>query len=535
MPEAVLQAAAWRRWRPRVAVAVVFVAFAALYFAAIPGFLFLKPDTAIYMGLARSLAEGEGYSFNLAPYAKYPPLYPLVLSVVYRLGGESAWAMQALGAACGLGSLVLVYALVKPRAGRWPALAVVVLTGTCTWFLSHSVVYVLSGVPYAFFSLGALVAAEALRRRGSLALLPWLGVAALGVAALYTHLAGVALVPALAGGVLFAKGRWRPTRRRVLVASVVGGVCVAAAAAWVARGQSLGAMSSYTPEVSTAQGLGVGEMVARLKLRFREFVSAPLSMSHNQVKWVVGLAMLALFVAPGLVRAFRRHSGSPELYLAAYFVVLVVAGGEGGHERYVVPVVPLLFYYGYLSLRVLGERLGWWLAQRRGEEARRLAVRVPRVLTVVVGLAVLGYAVRAGVRGKRGASPFSADDRAEARALQAAWQEAAGWADGLPPGATLYAGSGGSWSFVHYFTRRRTGTCVIDEPTARQVARRIVACEATYLLADERERTENRLEPIFETHPECFDRIERNHECELYRIDLEKLRRLYPASEEEGS
>jgi hypothetical protein len=47
-------------------------------------------DDAIYMVTAKSLAEGNGYrieSLPLQPYqTKYPPLYPLVLAAVWRIG-----------------------------------------------------------------------------------------------------------------------------------------------------------------------------------------------------------------------------------------------------------------------------------------------------------------------------------------------------------------------------------------------------------------------------------------------------------------
>ena len=146
--------------RGTVVVALVFALLAALFIAQVPGVLLVNPDSAVYMGLGRSLARGEGYRFNFQPYAKYPPGYPLLLAAVYATAGESVWAMQALTALCGVGALAAAYALVKPRAGRWPALGVAVLTAACSWFQAHACVTIRADVPYAMLALATLWAAE---------------------------------------------------------------------------------------------------------------------------------------------------------------------------------------------------------------------------------------------------------------------------------------------------------------------------------------------------------------------------------------
>jgi hypothetical protein len=304
-------------------------------------------------------------------------------------------------------------------------------------------------------------------------------------------------------------------------------VCAAAVAAWVARGAAFAPIASYSSEVADSGRSGAEEVVEKVKLRLREFVAAPLSQSYRQVKWGVGLGVLALLVVPGLVANFRRHRGCAELYLAAYAVGITLFGGEGGHERYVVPVVPLLFYYVHESLAVLGAGLGAWVDRRRGRADGRLRTLVPRVLTAVVLLAVFGHAVRSRVEHKRGASPFSAESRAEAIEFRQAWEETATWAEhDIPEGTHVYAGSGGSWSLVHFFTERPVKACLIDDPPAAHVLQSMADWGAEFLLLDGRKRSKARMAPVLgegSAYARLFHRLRSNDECRLYRIDRRRL------------
>ncbi len=177
-----------------VAVAVLVLA-AGVYIASVPGILFVKPDSAVYMSTARSLARGEGYAYNHARLGKYPPVFPLMLCLVYRSCGQDIRAMQFIVASCGAGALLFAWLLVRARSGARTALAVLALTATCTWFQSHSSAYILAGAPYALFSLAALWLAERAVRAEERLVLHWLLAAGVGAAAILTHVTGVALIP----------------------------------------------------------------------------------------------------------------------------------------------------------------------------------------------------------------------------------------------------------------------------------------------------------------------------------------------------
>jgi 4-amino-4-deoxy-L-arabinose transferase-like glycosyltransferase len=71
-------------------------------------------DQDNYLPLAKSLAEGRGYTFNGRPTAYRPPLYPLVLApVVATLGHRQDWGVAALHLAVGAGTVLLTAATAR--------------------------------------------------------------------------------------------------------------------------------------------------------------------------------------------------------------------------------------------------------------------------------------------------------------------------------------------------------------------------------------------------------------------------------------
>src|SRR4051812_37709214 len=92
---------ALRRWLA----AIVAVAILARWAVLVPGSGRLDdPDS--YLLLARSLADGRGFTLNGRPTAYRPPLYPLVLApLVATLGDRLAWGVAGLHLALGAGTV----------------------------------------------------------------------------------------------------------------------------------------------------------------------------------------------------------------------------------------------------------------------------------------------------------------------------------------------------------------------------------------------------------------------------------------------
>jgi len=498
---------------------------AGAYVASVPGVLFVKPDSAVYMSAARSIARGEGYTYNCEPLGKYPPIFPLMLSTVYRKSGENIWRMQCMVARCGVGAIVFAWLLVRARSGVRMAMAVLVLTATCTWYQAHSCAYILAGTPYALFSLAALWLAERAVRVARLGVWLWVLAAAVSIVAAYTHVSGVALIPALVGAALFARGNRRPLRQRLVVAGAVGAACTAAALVWFLSNRDADGAAGYRYHLDTVVPTGLDGVLAMARLRLSDGAATVLSRSHNQVPWGVALGLGLVFLLPGLVKGFRERRSAAEIYLCTYLVLLLFAGGQGGHERYMVPVIPLLFYYAGLSTVIVCR----WAARlaRAGDPARAGAIAA----TVLI-LGVAGNAVVDRVRGKRGASVFRIDERREAQGECSAWKAVGRWiAEAVPEDGAVYVGAGGTESIVHYFSGRRVVSGAGVPPTVAAVAGHICESGADWLFADYRDWSTKRIGPVLERFPECFTLRAEGPLGAFYHIERERLRAAADADE----
>lgn len=517
-----------RRGHALLALAVVgLVAWG--YLGSVRGVWAVHSDSACYLGLARSLAHGEGYRFNHALFGKYPPVFPLLLSAVYGTVGEHWGWLQAVVALSGAAAVAAAYVLVRAREGHWPALAVAALTGTCTWFWTYAAICILPQMTYAFFSLVALWWAE--RAVGRDRFVPWRWVLATGLVlvAIFTHLSGAALVPAVCAAVLFARGMKWPLRQRLAAAAMVGLVCTGATLCWVKRGWRAGIGSGYTNLMTHEPMDMLQNPFPKLKLRASEWAATPLGLRSETFPWPVGAALLATLLLPGLVRGFRRRRSCAEWYVCSYFAVMFIHGGMGGKERYVVPIVPVLFYYGYLSLEALGAWAGARLSRPPG--ARAAGRRLPRLALAAVALALAGRGLYERHRERGGARAFSRGwQQANARAIRD-WTEAAGWVEQYgPPGGTIYPGPGGVWATIHFFTGQRVGKLHYRWRGMR-ILRSMVDWDAGLVLAQRHAATNEGVLAAMKAHPDCFTHLHDNSTLMLYRIDKKRLRAIVAAAD----
>ncbi len=116
--------------------------------------LYINGDNVDYMLLARRILEGE-----IWPEGRFPPLFPALLAGVQGLFGESLIPQKLLVMLFHAGSVWMLGRLISRRAGGgtgpWLLLAAATLIPVIEF--SH---YVMSEIPYFFFLLGSLDAAD---------------------------------------------------------------------------------------------------------------------------------------------------------------------------------------------------------------------------------------------------------------------------------------------------------------------------------------------------------------------------------------
>jgi 4-amino-4-deoxy-L-arabinose transferase-like glycosyltransferase len=167
----------------------------------------LLMDENQYQEIAVNLVEGRGFAIYDKPTSWRPPLYPFLLSVIYRVGGTTdPMAARAVQAALSLVMLALVYQvarrLFEPRAAV-AATAVVAFYPSLLFYNNHLLTEVL------FTTLLTLIAYCLVRYLES-AHAAWL--AGAGLALALTVLTREILWPMLGVMVLLAGHvtRWRP-------------------------------------------------------------------------------------------------------------------------------------------------------------------------------------------------------------------------------------------------------------------------------------------------------------------------------------
>lgn len=506
---------------------LVIATFAVLtmgYFLSITGSWHLHSDSAMYVGLSRSLLEGRGYTFNHAPHVKYPPVFPVMLIPFVPREPHDVWGMQALGALCAITALLLVYLLVRPRVGVAAALAVVAGGAMCTWFQLHAVGYVLSGVPYAMWAFLAVFRAE--REAQSPAMKPWrwMLVGLLATVAILTHMSGVSLLPAIAAAALFARGQTWRMRHRLLAAGIVLTIGGAVTGCWTLRSLTQEKRPGYDNLVKQEPKEVLDEPLAKLSLRLTEWGSAPFGLKAALCPPAVGVTLFIVLALPGIVWAFYRYRGTPEFYLICYFLVVLFYGGQGSRERYVVPVLPLLFYYIYETARLygrglltLGQRVaGGWLVERG-----------PAVCSAAVGafaLAFCGLGIYQRFAG-RGATVQLASQVAQRRsAYFAYWKRLNQLLDiHVPKDAVLFAGCGGEEAFVHYFTGRHTGY-YLGQERGMQILRRMADQDAAFVLVEKRKATYGSMLFAIRDYVDCFEIVFDRPNNQLYRVRKSRLK-----------
>ena len=189
-------------------------------------------DERDYNALAINLAEHGEYAFTLGrPDSLRPPLYPALVSVVYRLfGTENFQAVRLLQAILSLGLVVLMYrvgwTVFSPRVGLWVA-------GLCCFYptLLGFNNLILTEVLFTFLLCAFCALLIQALQRESLAWMAAAG-AVLGLATLTRSVLWL-FPPVLAVFVLLAfHGGWR---RRLLAAVTVVAAFALPVAPWAVR------------------------------------------------------------------------------------------------------------------------------------------------------------------------------------------------------------------------------------------------------------------------------------------------------------
>lgn len=372
-----------------------------------PGFGWGEDDAG-YLLLAQDLRHFSYREIQdvLAPvHARFPPVFPLLLSLVGAPFGDRLDVLLAFVALCSAASVLFLFEGARRVVGDEVAILASVLYAvnpSAVWDAGN----LMAEAPFKLFLLVALWALTRQREGTRFAVIAG---AATMLAAL-TRMAGVVFVPALIAYWVFSREYKRALVFGAAAAALVGG--------WLGYSFAAPDPENHRLYVSDIGLRGrrapsgvLEEVVRRIAPRLRRFatmfpfVLALPTVAGTIVDNVLWVLSLVAFGVTGMVVLLRRWLAAA-LFLAAYVGLLVI--WRYALERFINPIVPLL----YLALLA---GIAWW-GKRLFSERGRLLVFAASLLLLV------GAYPRNATRVQR----LTACDRAHPESSAACWPSADG-------------------------------------------------------------------------------------------------------------
>jgi len=397
-------------------------------------------DDSIYWVAAKSLASGSGYRIESLPdqpyQTKYPPLYPALLSLVWRLNPAFP---DNLKLAMLLNWLMLPLMLLAARVFykdygfdrrlAWAFCALVALNP----IVVNLSVMLMTEVMFGALVLAAMIVAErALKPERP----PWLALAAGAIAGLAFLTRSSALPLLVSGPVCFL---WRRQGRRA--ALFLAGMAPAVAGwqiwAWwhmpASRDMATMYYTNYLGFHLANVGQGAMPEIAWLNAGALAFgLSELLVFSDSITFWSQQLArMLAAAGIVGTIRLARRRGVIQYPLFAGLFAAQAVLWHYPPHNRFVLPVLPLLL-------------AGFWTEMEHLTGIIRKSFSKPKIADrIAAGMAAAGMAalaLLAGYRTWHGLTVFLPSVLQHHRSVYLGNRQSYEWlAKNSPPGARVFA------------------------------------------------------------------------------------------------
>ncbi len=333
-------------------------------------------DSAIYLALGRSLAEGRGYVYNGRPHSRYAPGLPAALAVIGKAAGipqtpqDSFLPMNLMEMLAGAGCIALVVLVARELdLTRSEAVALVLLCAFSRTLYYYSA-QIMTEAPFTLLALGALWCGLRMLRTTGRASWAWCAGAGLfALLASSIRPVGPLLLPALAAGLWLRRGalhRWAPNAGKTLlilalvVLPMIGWITYTEADQAEERvGYARNSLRWFRAE--RLQRVGVNAFT-RIHEHSEGFSDAITGSNLGSPVGLLLLGILGVGLVEGLLRGERVLTAFALLAIGA-----IIAGGWIVRRRYLLPALPVLFYWLVLG----GSRVGRWLRRWESFWSRR--------------------------------------------------------------------------------------------------------------------------------------------------------------------
>lgn len=354
-------------WSDRYRIAL-FSLVLLIYLAGFNGQWRVEPDSALYLSVARNLATGEGYTYRGEPHHLAYPGLPYFMAATFKIVGvESLWPAHVIMALIGLATLGLTYRLFLLHADRPTAVIITCGVGLTRTFYEFAFRLMtempfLMGVMAFFVGYESLYAARRRRDnptagRGIAGQIGnWLLMAAgIGIVVVMRPAMWVFL-PVAAIGMIGPIMQPRSRSRRGIFLSILIFILLAFVFTLI---RGFGGES----EPGSYERIVREQLIGDIPLRLREIIGTNIphlfgeiaanavfgiELGHRSVNAVAGIVLIALGI--GLVR--RRALWG--IWVAATVLMMVLVLPV---DRYFLPILPLLVFAWWQSIRWLNHRL----------------------------------------------------------------------------------------------------------------------------------------------------------------------------------
>ncbi len=353
------------------------LAFFFLFYAfSLNGFLGANGDDANYAILAKALAEGKGYTDLQSPgqpfHAHFPPVFPLLISPLVFFFGLNFFAVKFLVSFIAVLVLCLVFIFFKRHCSENLAIALTALLGFSPLFFSYSH-QVMAEIPFMFFAFLSLFFFAKFTETNSRNFFAFSLLFVL--LAFFTKLTGITFVAALLF-VSFRKGMLKDRKNLFLASLAVLAVVFWFFVGTLAPGNptqhylELAAVSD--PRDTDLGSVGVEGFFSRAIHHALFYVSNTASnlfpgynsfFPHSSILRHFLSPLIFALVLTGFLSSLHRKAELKEVYFLFYFALLIFF--TSFEERYLLPLLPFLFYYFFTGTGFLLGKLNFSLGLKK--------------------------------------------------------------------------------------------------------------------------------------------------------------------------
>ena len=485
-------------------------------------------DSALYISLAKSLAAGDGYCYMGLPHAKYPFVFPLLLSPIVGLCGLNFLVMRLLILILAIASFWLIYILFRKLTDEGTAFAVMLLTGFSPAVL-HLSTWILSEVPYMFFSLCTLCLfidygqeKRCFTKTGLLASI-------LLLATIFTRTIGITLAVAVLLDLLCssAKGCFTRNAKKMVL---IGIIIATPLSLWFYRGHLVNRQFPFQPEYRgvlnyqkeffvrvpdniRSESISYKDFIERIRDNLKVYAETMAHYIANNITSSPARLFLLLFFLYGYIHRFIKRRTAVEYYFTFYLITCIGWWFNLHPERFLAPVIPFIFFYFITGVQSGAFLLGRIVVKPETDKAERAQ-------GWIAGLLVF-FLIATNFSFKPGAIKSERRKQFHPPALIDEFFSAIAWIKENTGLDTVIMSSRAPWIFM--LTDRKTLTFPLFEPLS-YIVDSLIAHGVEYVVVSDIEHTVyEMLHHFVESHPRQFVRVFTSNKTSVYKIASENL------------